>query len=155
MMESSKLDTQASVESNEINNEITKLTSSIAAQNTNNNNTTTTTTTNGAALNEETPNQTPTPISFGTPSDTFVYFSTTSKSITSITSKPYQNGKIRKAGANYVFKQENIKSYTDTHGIVYNVNDHVYMDINKPNEPFAIACVLDFKLVIRENYKMI
>lgn len=26
--------------------------------------------------------------------------------------------------------------------------DHVYMDINKPNQPFAIACVLDFKLVI-------
>ncbi len=152
MMESSKLDTQASAESNEINNEITKLTTSIAAQNTYNS---TTTTSGGATLNEETPNLTPTPISFGTPSDTFVYFSTTSKSITSITSKPYQNGKMRKAGANYVFKQENIKSYTDTHGIVYNVNDHVYMDINKPNEPFAIACVLDFKLVIRENYKMI
>lgn len=24
----------------------------------------------------------------------------------------------------------------------------MYMDINKPNQPFAIACVLDFKLVI-------
>lgn len=46
-----------------------------------------------------------------------------------------------------MFKQENIKSYTDTFGIDYKIGDHVYMDINKPNQPFAIACVLDFKLV--------
>lgn len=58
------------------------------------------------------------------------------------------SGKIRKFGSSYVFKQENIKSYTDTFGIDYKIGDHVYMDINKPNQPFAIACVLDFKLVI-------
>ena len=30
--------------------------------------------------------------------------------------------------------------------------DHVYMDINKPNQPFAIACVLDFKTVCKINH---
>lgn len=45
------------------------------------------------------------------------------------------------------FKEENIQSYTDANGILYKVSDYVYMDINKPNQPFAIACILDFKLV--------
>ncbi len=31
------------------------------------------------------------------------------------------SGKIRKFGSSYVFKQENIKSYTDTFGIVYKI----------------------------------
>ena len=53
----------------------------------------------------------------------------------------------RKPGT-YNFKEENIKSHTDANGVVYKVAEHVYMDINKPNQPFAIACVLDFKLVI-------
>lgn len=45
------------------------------------------------------------------------------------------------------FKEENIGTYTDANGVVYKVSDYVYMDINKPNQPFAIACILDFKLV--------
>jgi hypothetical protein len=53
----------------------------------------------------------------------------------------------RKPCNNMIFKEENITSYTDANGVVYKVADHVYMDINKPNQPFAIACVLDFKLV--------
>lgn len=48
---------------------------------------------------------------------------------------------------NIQFKQENIQSYTDANGVMYKVSDHVYMDINKPNQPFAIAYILDFKLV--------
>ena len=46
------------------------------------------------------------------------------------------------------FKEENIQSYTDGNGVLYKVSDYVYMDINKPNQPFAIASILDFKLVI-------
>lgn len=45
------------------------------------------------------------------------------------------------------FKEENIQSYTDANGVLYKVSDYVYMDINKPNQPFAIASILDFKLV--------
>ena len=45
------------------------------------------------------------------------------------------------------FKEESIQSYTDANGVLYKVSDYVYMDINKPNQPFAIACILDFKLV--------
>ena len=52
----------------------------------------------------------------------------------------------RKPGT-YNFKEENLKSYTDANGVVYKTGEHVYMDINKPNQPFAIAAVLDFKLV--------
>jgi arginine-glutamic acid dipeptide repeat-containing protein len=64
------------------------------------------------------------------------------------TYRPY--GRPRKTG--YTFKEENIKLYTDTNGVAYRVGDHVYMDINKPNQPFAIACVLDFKMTKRDTY---
>lgn len=57
------------------------------------------------------------------------------------------NGRPRKPGSTYNFKEENIQAYTDANGIVYKVSEHVYMDINKPNQPFAIACILDFKMV--------
>jgi hypothetical protein len=62
--------------------------------------------------------------------------------------RPY-NGRpaAKKPSNNVQFKEENIQSYTDANGNVYRVSDHVYMDINKPNQPFAIACVQDFKLV--------
>jgi hypothetical protein len=53
------------------------------------------------------------------------------------------------------FKEENIQSYTDGNGVLYKVSDYVYMDINKPNQPFAIASILDFKLVIHlVSYKV-
>jgi hypothetical protein len=62
--------------------------------------------------------------------------------------RPY-NGRpaARKPSNNLQFKEEGLQSYTDANGNVYRVSDHVYMDINKPNQPFAIACVQDFKLV--------
>lgn len=98
-----KLETQTSIESNnEINSEITKLTSL----------------TNPNLQLESNDNKTPTPISFATNDTNASNFSSTSKSL----SYKSHSGKIRKPGTNYVFKQENIKSYTDTHGIVYNVN---------------------------------
>jgi hypothetical protein len=31
------------------------------------------------------------------------------------------NGRPRKPGSNYVFKEENIQSYTDANGVVYKV----------------------------------
>lgn len=63
--------------------------------------------------------------------------------------RPYRsyNGRARPSN-NIQFKEQNIQSYTDANGVVYKVADHVYMDINKPNQPFAIAYILDFKLVI-------
>lgn len=98
-----KLETQTSIESNnEINSEITKLTSL----------------TNPNLQLESNDNKTPTPISFATNDTNASNFSSASKSL----SYKSHSGKIRKPGTNYVFKQENIKSYTDTHGIVYNVN---------------------------------
>jgi hypothetical protein len=36
------------------------------------------------------------------------------------------SGKIRKFGSSYVFKQENIKSYTDTFGIDYKIGGNTY-----------------------------
>ena len=70
----------------------------------------------------------------------------TSRPLTFSTYRSY-NGRARPSN-NIQFKEENIQSYTDANGVVYKVADHVYMDINKPNQPFAIAYILDFKLVI-------
>ncbi|CAF0905698.1 unnamed protein product [Brachionus calyciflorus] len=72
----------------------------------------------------------------------------TSRPLTFSTYRSY-NGRARPSN-NMQFKEENIQSYTDANGVVYKVSDHVYMDINKPNQPFAIAYILDFKLTKRD-----
>lgn len=64
-----------------------------------------------------------------------------------------RNG-AKKPSNHLTFKQENIQFYKDPEdpdNKRYQVSDHVYMDINKPNQPFAIACIIDFKLV-RADY---
>ncbi|RNA13823.1 arginine-glutamic acid dipeptide repeats -like isoform X1, partial [Brachionus plicatilis] len=78
--------------------------------------------------------------------DTVVPYS--SRPLTFSTYRSY-NGRARPSN-NIQFKEENIPSYTDANGVVYRVSDHVYMDINKPNQPFAIAYILDFKLTKRD-----
>lgn len=75
--------------------------------------------------------------------DTVIPYS--SRPLTFSTYRSY-NGRAKPSN-NVQFKEENIQSYTDANGVVYRVSDHVYMDINKPNQPFAIAYILDFKLV--------
>jgi hypothetical protein len=60
----------------------------------------------------------------------------------------------KKPNSNTVFKEEQIKAYTDVNGIVYNVGEHVYMDTNKSNQPFAIGAVIDFKMVIIKYLKL-
>jgi len=63
----------------------------------------------------------------------------------------------------YTFKDEKIQSHMDKNGICYQIGgdllyknlwkmycyylDHVYLETNKQNEPYSIACVLDFRLV--------
>lgn len=109
-----KLETQTSIESNnnnDTNAEVTKLLNNDTLNNINNeSNSDTKTPTNCIATTN----------GGGNKDTSFMFFSSSSK----LTYKPI-NGKIRKPGANYVFKQENIKSYTDTHGIVYNINGKI------------------------------
>lgn len=63
----------------------------------------------------------------------------------------------------YVLKDDKIQSYIDKHGNSYKIggkpigtankmnysflSDHVYLEMNKSNEPYSIACILDFRLV--------
>lgn len=58
----------------------------------------------------------------------------------------------KKPNSNTVFKEEQIKSYTDANGILYNVGEHVYMDTNKANQPFAIGSIIDFKTTRKDYY---
>ena len=114
-----KLETQTSIESNnnnDTNAEVTKLLNNDTLNNNNNNNN------NESNSDTKTPTNciTTTTNGGGNKDTSFMFFSSSSK----LTYKPI-NGKIRKPGANYVFKQENIKSYTDTHGIVYNINGKI------------------------------
>ena len=60
-------------------------------------------------------------------------------------------------------KDDKIQSYIDKHGNSYKIggkpigtankmnysflSDHVYLEMNKSNEPYSIACILDFRLV--------
>ena len=86
----------------------------------NNDNTNAEVTTTDTLVNSDA--KTPTPVNFGTNDTSFMFITASSK----LTYKPLNGSKIRKPGANYVFKQENIKTYTDSHGIVYNVNGKLF-----------------------------
>jgi hypothetical protein len=74
----------------------------------------------------------------------------------------------------YTLKDEKLQSYTDKNGVCYHIGgillnkksigdlfydylDHIYLEINKHNEPYSIACILDFRLVsqIIINYRYI
>jgi hypothetical protein len=61
-------------------------------------------------------------------------------------------------------KSEKLSSHTDKNGICYHIGgififyekidrstsiilDHIYLETNKSNEPYSIACILDFRLV--------
>jgi hypothetical protein len=117
-MENLKLETQTSFDSNNDNTnaEVTKLTSNPISA----------TLTISEQLNSDAKTPTPTPVNFGSNDTSFMFITASSK----LTYKPLNGNKIRKPGANYVFKQENIKTYTDAHGIVYNVNGKFILKID-------------------------
>ncbi|CAF0761713.1 unnamed protein product [Didymodactylos carnosus] len=52
---------------------------------------------------------------------------------------------------NNTFKDDKICSHTDANGILYKIGDHVYLETNKQNQPYAIGCILDFRVTRKDN----
>lgn len=140
------------------NQAASKLNGTNGGANTNNCNTnsnekqsmTNTTTTTATKANNQQPQLTrSTSTNNNNSDDVIVPYSSRALSYRPYSSYGSRSSIVAKKPCNHLtFKEENIQSYTDGNGVLYKVSDYVYMDINKPNQPFAIASILDFKLVI-------
>lgn len=138
------------------NNQATaKLNGTNGGANTNNCNTNSnekqsmTNTTTATKANNQQPQLTRSTSTNNNSDDVIVPYSSRALSYRPYSSYGSRSSIVAKKPCNHLtFKEENIQSYTDGNGVLYKVSDYVYMDINKPNQPFAIASILDFKLVI-------